>query len=162
MARSEPQGPDGGTGQHLFLYDGECGLCSSLVQAILVRDRRAIFHFAALQSDVARITLQRFGSTPDSPDTSYVVVNYRGARRALLSKGRAALFTMATLGWPWSAAWLLTVLPDTVLDALYDVVARNRHRLFGRARCQLTRPEHRARFIDSLQDGASLSKSGVL
>jgi predicted DCC family thiol-disulfide oxidoreductase YuxK len=142
-------------GRHLVLYDGECGLCSATVRTILARDRRAIFHFAALQSDVARALLKPWGRTPDNPDTLYVMVDYKEAASPPLSRGRAALFVLTTLGWPWNVAALLKVLPNTVLDMLYDIVARNRHRVLGRDRCELAQPEHRARFIDGLDDRPS-------
>jgi predicted DCC family thiol-disulfide oxidoreductase YuxK len=135
------------TGQHLVLYDGECVLCNGAVRAILARDRREIFHFAALQSHAARAMP---GRSPDNLDTFYVVVKYRETGCALLTRGRAALFVMTALGWPWSAGGLLRVLPTALLDSLYDVVARNRYRIFGRERCQLVPPAHRTRFIDAV------------
>ena len=139
-------------GRHLLLYDGVCGLCDVLVQAVIARDRPGVFHFASLQSAVARVALDRFGSNPDDLNTLYVVTNYRSAAPGQLTKGRAALFVMTALGWPWKAAGLLSVLPDRVLDGTYDLVARNRYRIFGRYdRCLVPRPEYRSRFIDSQQ-----------
>jgi predicted DCC family thiol-disulfide oxidoreductase YuxK len=41
------------------------------------------------------------------------------------------------------------VLPTALLDRLYDVVARNRYRVFGRyEQCLMPRPEYRDRFVD--------------
>lgn len=143
----------GDRGQHLLLYDGVCGLCDWLVQAVLAHDRAEVFHFASLQSPAAQVVLRRFGRSPDELDTVYVVVNYQSAAPRLLSKGNAALFVSGTLGWPWKAARLLGVLPHRLVDWGYDLVARHRYRVFGRFdQCVIPRPEHRARFVDTRED----------
>jgi predicted DCC family thiol-disulfide oxidoreductase YuxK len=137
-------------GAHLVLYDGVCGLCHGLVQFTLKRDRRGVFHYASLQSSAARAVLQPFGSNPDELSTFYVLVNYRGSASRQLTKGRAVIFVMDALGWPWRAVRPLAVLPSVMLDALYDLVARNRYRLFGRRdHCVIPQPQHRTRFIDA-------------
>ena len=136
-------------GDHLLLYDGVCGMCDGLIQFVLRRDKR-VFDFAALQSPAAHAALARFGGNADVLTTMYVVVDYRGAAPALLAKSRAALFVMARLGGPWRAGALLGVLPTSLLDYLYDIVARYRYRVFGQhEHCPMPRPEFRSRFIDS-------------
>jgi predicted DCC family thiol-disulfide oxidoreductase YuxK len=41
------------------------------------------------------------------------------------------------------------VLPGAVLDRAYNVIARNRYRVFGRfEQCLLPRPEFRGRFVE--------------
>jgi predicted DCC family thiol-disulfide oxidoreductase YuxK len=150
MAESPRQGPSGGDGAHLLLYDGVCGLCNRLLQFLLVHDRRAVFAFASLQSAIGRSTVERFGGNPDALTSFHVVVNFRTDRAQLLSRGRAALFVAGELGWPWKAAVVLRGVPAALLDHLYDVVARNRYRVFGRLdQCLLPRPEYRRRFIDA-------------
>lgn len=150
MFDSEPQVPLGAEGAHLVLYDGVCGLCRRLLQFLLVRHRARIFNFASLQSPIGRAAVQRAGSDPDNLTSFYVVENYRTPEFRVLAKGRAALFVASALGWPWKATCVFGVLPTTVLDRLYDVVARNRYRLFGRhERCLIPRPEDRDRFVDS-------------
>jgi predicted DCC family thiol-disulfide oxidoreductase YuxK len=43
---------------------------------------------------------------------------------------------------------LFGLLLTTLMDQLYDLVARNRYRVFGRQdRCLTSRPEYRGRFI---------------
>lgn len=150
----------GGPGRHLLLYDGVCGLCDWLVQAVLAHDEGAVFDFAPLQSRVAGDLLAGFGADSGPLDTVYVVVDYRTAP-ALLSRGRAALYVLAALGWPWKAAGALRVLPASLLDWGYDLVARHRYRLFGKYdQCLLPRAEHRARFID-MQAGVAPSAGEI-
>jgi predicted DCC family thiol-disulfide oxidoreductase YuxK len=150
MFRPAAQRSPSAEGVHLLLYDGVCGLCNRMVQFVLACDRRRVFHFASLQSATGKAAVEQSGGNPADLTTFFVVANYRSAQARPLTKGRASLFVMTALGWPWSAARLLGVLPDAVLDRLYDLVARNRYRVFGRSeQCLMPRPEYRSRFIDS-------------
>lgn len=128
----------------ILFYDGVCGLCDRLVQFVLRHDRRQRFRFAALQGEVAAQTLARFGKRPDDLDTMYVLTD----DGRLLFKGRAILFVLRELGLPWSLAQIGGVLPTGLLDWLYDRVARNRYRLFGkRDACRLPSAEEKLRFL---------------
>jgi predicted DCC family thiol-disulfide oxidoreductase YuxK len=136
-------------GQHLFLYDGVCGLCNRVNQFVLGRDAGARFDFASLQSPTGRAILTKLGRNPDALDTFYVVKDYRTAAPELLSKARGGLFVLETIGGIWRAAAAARILPAPLLDFLYDLVARYRYRLFGRFdSCPLPTPENRRRFID--------------
>lgn len=133
----------------LLLYDGLCGLCNRLNRFVLTHDRREIFDFASLQSDVARAKLAAFGVDSAALTTMYVIVGYDSASPALLQRGRAALFVAKMLGAPWSWLGIARVFPDALLNWSYDVLSRNRHRLFGRTNvCEVPAPDVRARFLD--------------
>lgn len=149
MVDSSPQGPGGGGGQHLLLYDGVCGLCHHLVQFVLARDPGGVFDFAPLQSETGRVAVVREGGDPEALTSFYVVRDYRTGHARSLVKGRAALFLGHALGWPWRAVGVFGVLPTAVLDWGYDVVGRYRYRVFGRfEQCALPRPEQRKHFVD--------------
>lgn len=140
----------GGPGTHLVLFDGVCGLCDHLVQFTLKYDRRAVFDFAALQSATGRSITQSWGHNPEDLSTFFVVANYQTARPHPLTRSAAALFLLGELGWPWRAARLFQRLPHVLGDPLYDVIARNRYRIFGtREQCRLPEASIRKRFIDS-------------
>jgi predicted DCC family thiol-disulfide oxidoreductase YuxK len=67
----------------------------------------------------------------------------------MFSRSTAALFVAGELGWPWKMAGLMRVLPTSILDHVYNVVARNRYRVFGRyEQCLTPHPEFRGRFVD--------------
>jgi len=149
MTNSTAQGPAGGGGRHLLLYDGVCGLCDHLVQFVLARDPQGTFDFAPLQSATGRAAVAREGGDPNALTSFYVVRDYRTPQARSLVKGRAALFVGHALGWPWRAVALFGVLPTAILDFGYDLVARYRYRVFGRFdQCMLPRPEQRRRFVD--------------
>jgi predicted DCC family thiol-disulfide oxidoreductase YuxK len=134
----------------ILLYDGVCGLCNRLVQFVLRRDRDAIFRFAPLQSPLATRTLARHGVNSTDLDTVYVVLNHDLPDESLLARSHAVVFALKQLGTPWrAAASLLQILPEFLRDPLYNVIARNRYRIFGRsAVCTLPSDADRSRFLD--------------
>ena len=149
MNPSAPQSDTATGGSHLLLFDGACGLCTSLVQFVLAHDRSSVFDFASLSSPLGRATVARFGGDADDQSTMYVVSDYRTNRARPLIRSSAALFVLDALGWPWRSATLIGVVPTALLDRCYDVVGRNRHRLFDRpGQCLTPREEWRARFVD--------------
>ena len=138
-----------GAGQHLLLYDGVCGLCNRVTRFVLRWDRRAVFDFASLQSGTGRSYLERWGRQPAELNTVYVVADYGTGNPRVLSRSRAALFVLTALGGWWRVFAIFKPLPTGMLDVLYDAVARNRYRLFGRYdTCPLPAAAHRTRFID--------------
>ena len=132
-----------------MLYDGVCGLCNGLLQFLLTHDRRGVFAFASLQSAIGRAVVERLGGDPTELTSFYVLANYRTRHSRIFARSKAALFVAGQLGWPWKAAVLARVLPNAILDHVYNVVARNRYRMFGRfEQCLTPRPEFRSRFVE--------------
>lgn len=135
-------------GDHLILFDGSCGFCNRLVRFVARRDADARFRFASLQGAAGRAALSQFGKLSASLDTFHVVGTHHSSA-VLLSKARATLFVLARLPRPWRWLRVLAFVPMPLLDALYDFVARHRHRLFRRGEaCPILTAEERPRFLD--------------
>lgn len=111
----------------IILFDAECVLCSANARFVLERDRDATFRLASMQSEVGRSLYRRHGLDPDDPASLLVVDGDRMRRDS-----NAVLAIYETLGFPWSLARVLRIVPATLRDPVYRLVARNRHRLFGR------------------------------
>ncbi len=149
MTELVPQALVPARGEHLILYDGGCGLCNRLNQFVLRHDTRAVFDFASLQSPTARSVLPHLGGNAGNLDTVYVVVNYRSESPVLLSKSGAASFVLRILGIRGPLSWAFRVLPDGLLNLSYDLITRNRYRVFGQSEtCMMPSAEFRQRFID--------------
>jgi predicted DCC family thiol-disulfide oxidoreductase YuxK len=149
MADSHAQGPPHAEALHLVLYDGVCGLCSSLLQFLLTHDRRGVFAFASLQSAIGRAVVEGLGGDPTELTSFYVLANYRTRHSLIFARSQAALFVAGQLGWPWKAAVIASILPTALLNRAYNAIARNRYRVFGRFdQCLAPRPEFRGRFIE--------------
>jgi predicted DCC family thiol-disulfide oxidoreductase YuxK len=102
-----------------------------------------VLRFASLQSDLAKTRLSPLGIDPSALDSLVLVDEGRAFVRSA-----AALRVAAYLRAPWSWMRGLLVVPAFVRDSVYDVVARNRYRWFGRsAGCLIPSPELRARFL---------------
>lgn len=127
-----------GTEPDLLFLDGDCGLCHRLAHFLVPRLRSpGSLDFIPQDSDEARTVLS------DLP-TAYLGVDSVFLRRGgrFYARSGAALRALLYLGWPWRVlAWMLLLLPRPIRDVAYDLVARNRHRIFGRKdSCELPRP----------------------
>jgi predicted DCC family thiol-disulfide oxidoreductase YuxK len=110
----------------VILYDGVCVFCSRWVRFVAVRDRDRRFRFTAIQSDYGRRLAQAFRINPEDPDTNAVV---HGGVATF--KSDAALTVLSHLpGWRWTR--VVRLVPQSLRDAVYNLVARNRYRIFGK------------------------------
>lgn len=132
----------------LILFDGVCLFCSSWVRFVIERDPAARFKFVAIQETFGRDLARRLGIDVDYPETSALVF----AGRAWF-KSDAALLVLAELpGWSWVR--VLRAVPRFLRDPIYDLVARNRYRIFGRSEtCLVPVPELNRHFFSGRGDG---------
>jgi predicted DCC family thiol-disulfide oxidoreductase YuxK len=127
----------------ILLFDGVCNLCSGAVRFVIRHDPRGRFRFAALQSETGRRLLVQHGLSADALDT-FVLIG--GAR--CFTRSDAAIELVRRLEGPWRWLALLRVVPRSIRDRLYRVVARHRYRWFGRTEsCMVPTPELARRFL---------------
>ena len=142
QASSESDDRTAEVGQCLLFFDGVCGLCSRSVDFVLARDRRELFQFAPLQGETARQLLP----PADVNELNSMVLMIEGHP---FRKSSAAVRVLWRLGFGWRLlsvfAWLV---PLPLRDLVYDLVARNRYRLFGKHEtCRMPTPAERSRFL---------------
>jgi predicted DCC family thiol-disulfide oxidoreductase YuxK len=132
----------------VVLYDGVCGLCNGFVRFVARRDAHDRLRFAALDSALGDTVRARHASLAGID--SIVLVEHIGApNESVSTRSDAALRIIAHLPWPTRLLRIARVLPRGLRDALYDLVARNRYRVFGRYdECPLPTPDLRRRLID--------------
>ena len=134
----------------LILFDGVCVLCSRWVRFVIERDRAADFRFAAMQRRYGRVLAERLGIDPRNPETNAVIIGGRA-----YFKSEAALRVVARLpGWSWVRA--LSIVPRPLRDHVYDLIARNRYRYFGKLdSCLVPSSDIAGRFVaDDASDRA--------
>ena len=134
----------------VILFDGVCNLCNSAVQWVIERDKDRRFDFASLQSDAARRELEKIlgGDEIDALPDSIVLIDSDGVH----TRSAAALGIARGLGLPFTMFRLGMVLPRPIRDAIYDLIARNRYRWFGRREsCMTPTPDVAARFLDAAE-----------
>jgi len=134
----------------IILYDGVCGLCNRLVQFVLRHDSRDRFLFAALQSDFANRVLRQHAATAEELDTVYVVLDHALRGERLASRSDAAVVVLKELGRGWSVlAGVLRLFPGWLRNWAYNLVARNRYRIFGKHdSCPIPSEKDRSKFLD--------------
>ncbi len=127
----------------VILFDGVCNLCNGSVNFVIERDPGGIFRFAPLQSDVARDLLSRAGLAAEELDS---IVLIEGDEAWIEST--AALRIASRLSGLWPLLAVFRIVPRFLRDAVYQWVARNRYRWFGRKEaCMVPTPELRERFL---------------
>ena len=127
----------------IIVFDGVCVLCSGFARLVLRADREGRFRFATAQSDVGQALYRALGLDPTEFETNLVIVDGR-----IWTHLDAFAAAMGALGLPWRALAALRRLPPRIKDPLYDTIAQNRYRIFGRlAQCPIPGPELRARFV---------------
>lgn len=110
----------------VILYDGVCIFCSRWIRFVAARDLKGRFRFTAIQSGYGQRLAQTFGIDPADPDTNAVI--HGGAA---FFKSDAALTVLSNLpGWQWVR--VLRAVPKPLRDAVYNLVAKNRYRIFGK------------------------------
>lgn len=127
----------------IVLFDGVCNFCNASAVWIIRRDRRALIRLAALQSPAGQAALRSANATQPLPD-SLILIDSHGVH----VKSDAALGIARHLGFPWSWACILKILPKSLRNAVYDYVARHRYAWFGKqSQCAVPTPEMRERFL---------------
>jgi predicted DCC family thiol-disulfide oxidoreductase YuxK len=127
----------------VILYDGVCVFCSRWIRFIAARDVARRFRFTAIQSGYGTRLAPTLGIDPDDPDTNAVV---HGGVAYFKSDG--ALMVLSHLpGWRWTS--YLRAVPKPLRDIVYNLVARNRYRIFGKYdACFVPDAEMRARVME--------------
>ncbi len=129
----------------IILFDGVCNLCSAFLHFVYRFDKKAHFKFAWIQSDEGSEILQWLGL----PTSTYNTIVYI-EKGAAFFKSTAFLNIVKYLTFPWPLFRIGFVLPRFFRDWIYDLVAKNRYRLFGKKEtCLVPSGELRARFLTS-------------
>ena len=127
----------------VILFDGVCNFCDSAINFVLKQDKKKIFRFATLQSEAGQELLQQHNLSTKDFD-SFVFIDGGKAYK----KSAASLRVMNKLPWYWKEVQLFRIIPTIFRDAIYDYIARNRYKMFGKKdQCMVPTPELRSRFL---------------
>jgi len=127
----------------ILLFDGVCHFCQGSVRFIVPRDRGGRFHFAALQSPVGRKLLRQYGAGVGVIDSVVLIEEGKSYVRST-----AALRILKGLGGFWAILYLFILVPRPLRDWVYDRIAMNRYRIFGKDEsCMVPTPDLMDRFL---------------
>jgi predicted DCC family thiol-disulfide oxidoreductase YuxK len=127
----------------VILFDGVCNFCDSAVNFVLKQDKKGIFRFAPLQSEAAQKLLQQYNLSTKDFDSFILIDDGK-----VYKKSSASLQVMNKLPWYWKEVQIFRIIPAIFRDAIYDFIAKNRYKWFGKKdQCMVPTPEIRSRFL---------------
>ena len=133
--------------ERTVLFDGVCNLCNGAVRFIIKRDPHAHFRFASLQSDIGQGLLQEHNIPLDVKTIVLIVADADRGSRAY-DRSSAALHIARGMHRGWPLFFGFMIIPRFIRDGVYNFIARNRYKWFGRRdECMLPTPEMAGRFI---------------
>ncbi|NLR94219.1 thiol-disulfide oxidoreductase DCC family protein [Flammeovirga agarivorans] len=111
----------------VILFDGICNLCDKSVQFIIKHEKENTFQFASLQSPEGKELLKCY-NLPIDYTGSIVLITHNNA----YLKSEAALKIAKDLRTPWNIFRFGTIFPMWFTDSFYDLIAKNRYKIFGK------------------------------
>lgn len=113
--------------QSIILFDGVCNFCNRTVRVIIKHDKEDKFHFAQLQSAIAKELLLKQGLDQNELNS---VILIEGDQ--VYTKSDAVIrIALQLSGWPTIFSYSKWV-PKSIRNFFYDLIAKYRYRLFGK------------------------------
>jgi predicted DCC family thiol-disulfide oxidoreductase YuxK len=128
--------------QPIIFFDGVCNLCNGAINFIIDHDKKGYFKFAPLQSGVAKKFVPQ--SIMENTDSIILLESDK-----IYSKSTAALRVAKKLDGLWKAMYVLIIFPKFIRDYIYDFIAKNRYKWFGkRETCRMPTEDIKNRFLE--------------
>lgn len=128
----------------IILFDGVCNLCNSSVQFVIQHDKKDVFRFVALQSELGQEILKHIGVNPKNIDS--IILYDPGV--AYYYKSKAALEIAKNLGGFWHFGTIFRIIPTGISNQLYDYIAKNRYKWYGKKEsCMIPTAELKSKFL---------------
>lgn len=127
----------------VILFDGVCNFCNAGINFIIRQDKEKAFRFAPLQSTAGQRLLAQYGLSSQKMDSFILIDNGK-----VYQKSAAGLRVYNKLPWYWKWTKIGWIAPRFFRDAVYDLIARNRYKWFGKKEtCMVPSADVRSRFI---------------
>lgn len=127
----------------IILFDGVCNLCNGAVTYVIKRDKKNVFKFAALQSEIGLELTSKFNIETSKVDSIILVVGDKH-----YEKSSAALYITKNLSGGYPLLFGLMIVPKFIRNAVYDYIARNRYKWFGKTEsCMIPTTELKSKFL---------------
>lgn len=133
----------------IILFDGVCNLCNGTVVFIIKRDKKNVFKFATLQSEIAHDLVISFASNEKDKESSNaldsIILLDNGKK---YTKSSAALRIAKHLSGAYPLLYGLMIIPKFLRDWVYSIIAKNRYKWFGKKEsCMIPTPELQKKFL---------------
>lgn len=135
------------SGKHVVFYDGVCGFCDFIVQALIRIDKKGIFLFAPLSGKTAAAKLRSLPPAFTSADSLILIENYNQPNESLVLYGKGALRILWLLGGIWAIPGVISFMPGFLYNWLYYLVAKIRTKLMKAPECIVPRTHQKERYL---------------
>lgn len=126
----------------IVFFDGVCNLCQGSVRYLIKHDKKEVLKFASLQGNYAKDFVNE-----TEIQSMQSILFFDG--KMLYKKSTAILKLSRLLGGWYQLLLLGYILPRFFRDWLYNIVAKNRYRWFGKKdQCMLPSKGFKNRFLD--------------
>jgi predicted DCC family thiol-disulfide oxidoreductase YuxK len=127
----------------IVLFDDICNFCNGFAQFLTRRDPRKKFNYVFLQSDVGRKYLQNFHLSQNELFSILFI-----DQKKCYIKSSAILRIIKELHGLYPLLYVFILVPPVIRDFLYDVIAKNRYRWFGKKKiCSGPAKNIKSRFL---------------
>ena len=128
----------------IVFYDGLCNLCNGFVRMVVRQDSEEKILFCPLQDPASEQVRKELGQEFDF--TSVIAL----AQGDFYLHSDVTFLIAEKLGGFWLLLYPLKFIPKKIRDAVYDWVARNRYKWFGKKEtCDIVNDLYRGHFIIS-------------
>ena len=125
--------------KYLIVYDGDCPMCNWAVRFLMTRDQKDLFRFVPgnsdLLSDHTAITKRSYSS---------VLLLLNGE---LFDRSEAVIRIVEVMPGLWNLLGIFRIIPRKLRDYIYDLIARNRDKLFRNSKCKLVPVSYQYKFL---------------
>lgn len=126
-----------------ILFDGVCNFCNASINFIIRHDKKDHFRFVPLQSVTGMQLLAQVQMNALSMD-SIVLID----QSKVYKQSSAVLRIARKLNGAYPLLYGFMIIPPFIRDAVYNLIARNRYKWFGKTEsCMVPTPELRQKFI---------------
>lgn len=112
----------------ILLFDGYCNLCQSSVQFVLKHEKKQELVFTSLQSPIGKKILNQYSINPNEIDSLVLIKNNKA-----YIKSSAALRLCYYLKGIYFLGVILIITPPMIRNFVYDYIAKNRYKWFGKS-----------------------------
>ena len=132
-------------GKKIILFDGICNLCEASVQFVIKYDKKDVFRFVALQSELGKEIIKHIGLDIKNIDSVIlyepgIAYNYKSAAALEIAKNLGGFFHLGTV---------FKLIPNGLRNLLYDYIVKNRYQWYGKKEsCLVPTIELKSKFLE--------------
>lgn len=127
----------------VMFFDGECIFCSKALQFFIKVDKDEIIRYTTLQSEEGQQMMDKLNISKDMESVALI------DNGEYFTKSDVTFHLMKKMHFPWRLLSILIFLPKSFRDFFYNIVAKNRYKIFGKYdQCMIPSASQKHLFIN--------------